>query len=215
MKLSLIQTIKNNHSYLRYLEHEIIRNIIAKGEFIDLGAKSDAERYYDYLDMSNVTEAHFCDIISSSSKVKTLNLEKSFDLDSESYDTVIYFNVLEHIYNYKNLIQESHRILKKDGRAHVIVPFMFEYHGDPDDFNRFTHTALYRKYTDAGFSAVRVTPIGPGRFNVIGMYLSTILKNKFYKILIISICRFLQKFENLFIKSPNRFCLAYYVEAEK
>ena len=46
MSVSLYKTLKKNYSYLRYLEHEIIAKIQLKGSFIDLGAKSETERYY-------------------------------------------------------------------------------------------------------------------------------------------------------------------------
>lgn len=215
MKPNLKKTIKQNYSYLRYLEHEIIHKIKPTGKYIDLGAKSDTERYYNYLDMSYVTEKNFCDIISDSPKVKKINLEEKFSLDSDHYETVIYFNVLEHIFNYTNLIDESYRILKDNGTAHVIVPFMWQYHGDPDDFNRFTYTALYRKYTDAGFNSVEIIPIGAGRFNVIAMHLSTIFKSKIYKLNLIRFFRILQKIEDMVSSNTHHFCLAYYIKAIK
>ena len=71
-----------------------------------------------------------------------VDLEKNIDLPDNSFDTVILFNVLEHIKNYKNLLSEINRILKKDGKLELFVPFMHRYHEDPKDIFRPTHFYL-------------------------------------------------------------------------
>ena len=213
--MSLYKTIKKNYSFLRYLEHQLIKKINLHGNVIDLGAKSENERYFEHLNLDAVNKLEFCDIFSDSENVKCINLEKQFTLRSDNYDSVLYFNVLEHIYNYQNVISETLRILKKGSNCHVIVPFMWHYHGDPDDFNRFTHTALYRKFTDAGFRSVKIFPIGHGYWNILVNLLYKRVPFIIFKFLILKIFMKIQNIEDKILGININYCLAYYIKAKK
>ena len=92
-----------------------------------------------------------------------------FETDSLAYadasiDTVVCCNVLEHIYNHRHLLAEMRRILAPEGRLIGFVPFLFNYHPDPQDYFRYTGTALARLLTDAGFAAPAIQEIGGGPF---------------------------------------------------
>lgn len=213
--MSLYKTIKKNYSFLRYLEHQIIKKIDLHGNVIDLGAKSENERYYEHLNLDAVDNLEFCDISSKSKNIRILNLEEKFSIDSNFYDSVLYFNVLEHIYNYNNLISETHRILKRNCFCHVIIPFMWQYHGDPDDFNRFTHTALYRKFTEVGFGSVEVYPIGCGIWIAIANLLYKRIPSRLLKYLTLKTFMTLQTIEDSIKDVKNEYCLAWYLKAKK
>ena len=213
--VSLKQTLKDGYSFLRYLEHMRVAQISLNGNVIDLGAKSEKERYFKYIDMSRVEKIEFCDILPLSENVLQVNLEKPFNIKDESYNHVIYFNVLEHIYNYQNVILESYRILKSDGECHCIIPFIWPYHGDPDDFNRFTHTALYRKYKDVGFKTVEIWPIGGGFWCLIANLLSRKTNLWWMKYAIIKTFMCLESFEQRVSGKRSNYALAYYVRAVK
>ena len=51
-------------------------------------------------------------------------------------------NTLEHIDNYQNFMINVSSSLKKGGRLEGCVPFLYPFHKDPDDFFRYTDTAL-------------------------------------------------------------------------
>jgi ubiquinone/menaquinone biosynthesis C-methylase UbiE len=70
------------------------------------------------------------------------DIQEVFPLESESYDHTIAINVLEHIYKYQNVVNESYRVIKKGGSVIFITPFMFNVHGSPDDYFRYTKSAL-------------------------------------------------------------------------
>jgi len=213
--MSLVQTLKENFSFLRYLEHEKLKSIRINGRVIDLGAKSEDERYFKYIQKDNIEKIDFCDIEPKSPRVIKLNLEQPFPVGEEIYDHVLYFNVLEHIYNYRNLVNESYRILKCGGEAHCIVPFMWKYHGDPDDFNRFTHTALYRKFSEAGFLKVEVLPIGGGFWTLIASLFSQKVKIWWIKYLIIRLFLAVGSMEEKLVGKKSSYALAYIVRAIK
>lgn len=213
--VSLKQTLKDGYSFLRYLEHMRVAKISLSGNVIDLGAKSASERYFSFIDMSGVEKLEFCDILPQSENVLQINLEKPFNIKDNSYDHVMYFNVLEHIYNYQNVILESYRILKTDGECHCIIPFMWHYHGDPDDFNRFTHTALYRKYKDVGFENVEIWPIGGGFWTLIANLITLKINVWWLKYAIIQTCMFLENIAQRIYGKRLNFALGYYVRAVK
>lgn len=90
------------------------------------------------------------------------DLEEPFPLKDASYDAVIAVNLLEHIYNYHNVLSESHRVLTSGGTLVVAVPFLMFVHPSPHDYFRYTSEALTRMCADAGFKEVLVQPLGRG-----------------------------------------------------
>lgn len=62
--------------------------------------------------------------------------------ESESFDTIICTEVLEHTPNPELLIAEMYRVLKKEGAAFISVPWSARTHYMPHDYHRFTPTRL-------------------------------------------------------------------------
>jgi SAM-dependent methyltransferase len=75
-----------------------------------------------------------------------------------SVDAFMSMFALEHVYDIHAAIRESHRCLKPKGRMLLAVPFMYYYHGAPDDFFRFTRSALDRMLD--GFTTLRAASFG-------------------------------------------------------
>lgn len=70
-----------------------------------------------------------------------LNLQMDF-LESNSFDTVLCTDVLEHIYNPELLFSEMSRILKPGAHLILAVPFLYWIHETPHDYHRYTHFKL-------------------------------------------------------------------------
>lgn len=70
------------------------------------------------------------------------DLTKTNPFQPNSFETVLLFNVLEHIYDTNKLMQSLTTILKPDGSLLVAIPFMIKIHQEPVDFVRYTHFAL-------------------------------------------------------------------------
>jgi SAM-dependent methyltransferase len=80
------------------------------------------------------------------------------------YDTVLFLNVMEHIYNHQHIANEVVRIVKPGGQLIGFVPFLMWYHADHRDFFRYTHEALHNIFTQAGASTITIEVIGKGPF---------------------------------------------------
>ena len=78
------------------------------------------------------------------SKIKLLHFNnyKKLPFKKDFFDNIICFEVLEHTFNYNNLVKEMHRVLKIDGTLYLSVPFAAKFHFIPWDFFRYTPTSL-------------------------------------------------------------------------
>lgn len=97
-------------------------------------------------------EAEFLDLAA--------DLNDPLPFASESFDTVLLTDVLEHIFRPAELISEAARILRPDGKAIIAVPFLYWVHEQPHDFYRFTEFALRRMCDESGLAIVRLVPYG-------------------------------------------------------
>lgn len=152
-------SFKKNHSVVRLIHNFFLKSLVLNGNVIDLGAGAGSNlSYYDYLNVSKAS-IEKSDLFKDSDK--EINLEKKLEINSEAYDHVILFNTLEHIQNYRNLISEISRIIKKKGKLEIFVPFLIYYHPDPKDFFRPTHFYLKNILEKNGFE-VKINLIGVG-----------------------------------------------------
>ena len=74
------------------------------------------------------------------------------------FDAVICTEVLEHVANYQQLVDEIHRVMKDGAEAIVTVPWSARFHYVPFDFFRFTPSSLHAIF--AGFAESNITPRG-------------------------------------------------------
>lgn len=68
--------------------------------------------------------------------------------------------VLEHVSRPQTFVNESFRVLRPGGIFLCAVPFLFQRHGSPHDFHRFTETAISQMTREAGFSETDVQAVG-------------------------------------------------------
>ncbi len=88
-------------------------------------------------------------------------------IDDNSIDCVVLTEVLEHLYNPKDVLTELKRILKPGGILIGTVPFFMSEHEQPYDYHRYTFFCLEKMFQDAGYKITRLEYIG----DLIGVFL--------------------------------------------
>lgn len=151
-------------SLLRREEYNALSTLSIDGKILDIGGSKESG-YQELIKgehtfvTANIQAKHAPDLI--------FDAEQAWPVEDGSYQGVLFMNVLEHLYGYERAVQEAKRVLAPGGKIAGAVPFMFNVHGSPDDYFRFTKSALEKLFLDAGFTDVRVTELGTGAFSVI------------------------------------------------
>jgi len=84
-----------------------------------------------------------------SDKEVTLNISQFHNVDcvgdghnipflDNTFDSIICNAVLEHVHSPEQVVSEMIRVLKPGGKLYAEVPFIFFFHGYPNDFRRYT-----------------------------------------------------------------------------
>jgi SAM-dependent methyltransferase len=158
-------------SLLRLAEHTALSSVTLSGRVLDLGG----EKGSDYL---NCFKGHFeVTTVNMDGKVPDIvhDLEKPLPVADSSYDHVLLINVLEHIFAYQQLLRESMRMLKPGGTAVIVVPFLFPVHPSPQDYRRFTASALQKELSEIGYRDISVEALGGGVFTTCYLFIDRLL----------------------------------------
>lgn len=116
---------------------DLLPALEGEGEILELGAGGDY--YKSFVDRRQ--------------KYKTSNLAPGCDevldmtrlaLADQSVPALVSVFALEHLYDFESSFKEQQRVLMSGGRLLLIVPFMYYYHAAPDDYFRFSASALDR-----------------------------------------------------------------------
>ncbi len=87
------------------------------------------------------------------------NIISDFPFKENTFDTVICTQVLEHVENPAKVIEEIHKVTKKNGILILSAPFLERYHPDPKDYWRFTEDGLTVLLRDK-FKIILIEPFG-------------------------------------------------------
>ena len=64
--------------------------------------------------------------------------KKKLPFENEFFDIILMTEVLEHIENVGETLDELNRVLKNNGKIFITSPFLWKEHEKPYDFQRFT-----------------------------------------------------------------------------
>lgn len=203
------------YSIIRDGEYEKLRTLTIEGTILDLGGNFNSD-YHDLIKGKhtvttvNITPEYGCDMV--------FDIQEPFPLESGKFDAVMSMNVLEHIYGFDNAVAETSRVLKNGGIFIFAVPFMHHIHGSPDDYFRYTRSAIEKMLKEHHFTEIEIQEIGLGLFSLFyqsaaGMFPS-VLKGLFKNIAIL-IDRILGKLSGRYRNVAKRIPLGYFVTAKK
>lgn len=92
--------------------------------------------------------------ISSRKKPTILADAAALPFRENSFDVIVCSEVLEHVYDYRSLLEEALRVLKPQGLLLATVPFMYPQHPDPMDYFRYTEQFFVSHLTSLGYGPV-------------------------------------------------------------
>jgi SAM-dependent methyltransferase len=212
------------YSILRRQEDDCLSTIELNGRTLDLGGHRGSSYFSKLRTAQPIEIANFDEERPHTHKTPSgadhvFDFEKPFPLKDATFDAVLCVNVLEHIFNYRNVLVESHRILKRGGRIYITVPFFFNIHGSPDDYFRYTHSALRRILEEAEYTTIHIQELGYGPCSAVFQNFGGSLPTQVLKILCmhsaVAIDTFFSKLSKRYAGIRKRVPIGYFVSAEK
>lgn len=207
--------IFNKFSILRVLQILELRKLSIQGSILDVGGRRTSNNVTNYiLYQKNVI---YLDKFSDDKRDLKVDLEKLNSRPDYQFDNVFLINVLEHIYNFNNCLNNCYSYLKKGGNFFGSTPFMFRIHSSPNDFFRFTEQSLRRSLESAGFINIKISILDGGIFICFYNSLSIITqKIPLFNNILLFFFKFLDKIVFIFSKKNKEiYPVGYFFSAQK
>ena len=148
---------------------------LCKGELLDIGC---GEKPYEALLRPYVTRYVGFDHPETQharDAVDVWGTATDLPFPDRSFDTVVAFQVLEHVEDPAAMTREAFRILRPGGVFIVTTPFMHGVHEAPRDFYRYTEYGLRHLLTTAGFDDIDIEATS-GALMMLGLRFSYFLE---------------------------------------
>lgn len=189
----------------RIITNNILEEIELKGQVLEMGPGVIRKNFVYKDNGYNLTTIGLKD----NNPDVIADLEYRLPIEDESYDKILVICVLEHIYNYQDLVNEIYRILKKGGVVYCLVPFIEGIHNAPKDYFRYTSNALERIFEEYDNEII---PIG-NSFDICMGTLTDFKTNKIFGLLVIAFFDFMKTFFKEIQKKD--YPIGYFVKARK
>ena len=137
-----------------------------RGNILDVGCGQSPYRFlldpkgtkYFGLDIADASKFDY-----SNSEVTPFN-GRDIPFPDSMFDGIVCTEVLEHVLDYRRLVDEMRRVLKTGGQAIVTIPWSARYHYIPYDYFRYTPSSLESIFS--GFADVRIDSRGSDVSNI-------------------------------------------------
>ena len=134
-------------SFRRYYLDQVLEDNkqVFKVKVLDIGGKKDNRRGAFLPPYEQVDEWVFLNNDKQSNPDILVNLP-DISLEDNSVDVILCTEVIEYIFDYKKLLFEMRRILKKDGVLLLSFPFIYPLHADDKhDYYRLTESLIRKE----------------------------------------------------------------------
>jgi len=207
--------IFNKFSILRVLQILELRKLSIQGSVLDVGGRRTSNNVTNYILYQN--NVIYLDKFSDDKRDLKVDLEKINPRPDYQFDNVFLINVLEHIYNFNNCLNNCYSFLRKGGNFFGSTPFMFRIHSSPNDFFRFTEQSLRRSLESAGFINIKISVLDGGIFICFYNSLSIITqKIPLFNNILLFFLKFLDKIVFIFSKKNKEiYPVGYFFSAQK
>lgn len=149
-------------SSLRLSQHEAARGRSLHGDVLDIGGDPKSGYHALFVGERKIT---FSNISASYNPDLIFDAQEKWPVEAGSYDAILMFNLLEHVFQYQAVLNNAFDALRPGGRVIGSVPFLFNVHGSPHDYFRYTGEALSKMFDAAGFEVVVIEELGTGVFS--------------------------------------------------
>tara|TARA_Y100000590_G_scaffold435999_1_gene556072 strand:- start:258 stop:926 length:669 start_codon:yes stop_codon:yes gene_type:complete len=146
------------------------------------------------------------------------DLTKKLKIKSNKYNNVLLFNVLEHLPEYGIALSQINRILKKRGKIIGSTPFIYQIHGAPKDYFRFTKEFFMFELKKQKFNNIKVQYLGNGPFTACYSLIYPYVRYlPIFSHLVLLICFMLDNILQIFIKTDLKeiFPIGIFFNAQK
>ena len=153
---------------------ERLAPLYVKGRTLDVGAGT--AKYRDIISKYAV-KYETCDVDKESGADYIADAQ-NLPFENESYDTILSFQVLEHVPRPEAVVSEMFRCLKPKGMCLITAPFLVPQHSHPSDYQRYTVAGLCELVKTRGFEVVEAERFG-GFLAVCGEFLKFLFLNPY------------------------------------
>ena len=216
--LKFLKLILKKNTLLRVLQIYECLNIVLYGISIEFGAIDNKDKTFSNF-VKGKSKFHYSNKFSNKKlKVFYSDLTKKLSIPSKKYNNVLFFNILEHLPEYKLAFSEIYRIIKKGGFFIGSVPFIYQVHAAPNDYFRFSKQFFELNLKKYKFKQIKVKALGFGPFTASYSLLWPYLK---FLPLLSQICLLLayilDSFIQVFVKTDLKeiFPVGYFFIAKK
>ena len=146
------------------------------------------------------------------------DLTKKLKIKSNKYNNILLFNVLEHLPEYRIALSQINRILKKKGKIIGSTPFIYQIHGAPKDYFRFTKEFFEFELKKQKFNNIKVQYLGNGPFTACYSLIYPYIRFlPIFSHLVLLICFMLDNILQIFIKTDLKeiFPIGIFFNAQK
>ncbi len=221
MSINLINSLKlliTKNTLLRDLQINECTKIKVNGLSLEFGATDRKNKTF-----SNFIRGQSKFEYSNIKPNKKLNifysdLTKKLKIKSNKYNNILLFNVLEHLPEYRIALSQINRILKKKGKIIGSTPFIYQIHGAPKDYFRFTKEFFEFELKKQKFNNIKVQYLGNGPFTACYSLIYPYLRFlPIFSHLVLLICFMLDNILQIFIKTDLKeiFPIGIFFNAQK
>lgn len=127
---------------------------LSGGKLLDVGCGSKPYRSFfsveEYVGMDIEINRH----AHSNEDIDVYYDGRHIPFEDEFFDNVFSSEVFEHVFNLEELLGEINRVTKMEGKLLITLPFVWDEHGTPYDFARYTSFGIAHLLNQNGFEII-------------------------------------------------------------